>query len=43
MFSEQKFNVETHFCFRDGGTLDMPSSWRGGSVGAGYLYQEGGR
>ena len=24
-----------------GSSLDTPSSWRGGSVGVGYLHQEG--
>ena len=26
---------------RTGGTLDMPSSWRGGSVGVGYQHLDG--
>ena len=29
------------WCFMDSGTLDMPSSWHGGSVGICYLHLEG--
>ena len=41
--SSQPCPSDEGWCFRDGGTLDTPSSWHGRSVGVGYLHLEGGR